>query len=326
MESCMMVYKIGSIGKEVEKIQKKLWHFKYYLGPIDGIFGGGTQAAVRAFQKAKGLVEDGKVGPVTWKTLFKEKIPTPSISKEPLGYKCLALTGSFETGKGIPDCFAGVSGDFDGQGMSLGVLQWNFGQNSLQPLLEELIGKHAKVMKGIFGSYYKILIQAIRSDKQEVMTFARSIQHPVKHFIYEPWRGMFKSLGRIKQFQDIQVKYANSLFKSALKLRKAYKLWSERAVALMFDIKVQNGSISKLVKAQIQEEFEILPKDLGKEEQETQKMRIVANRRAEAANPRWIEDVRARKLCCANGRGIVHGTDYDLEAQFGIRLKSYKTK
>ena len=52
-------------------------------------------------------------------------------------------------------------------------------------------------------------------------------------------------------------------------------------------------------------------------------MRIVANRRAEAANPAWVEDVRARKLCIANGYGVVHGIPYDLEGQFGIGLARY---
>jgi hypothetical protein len=36
-------------------------------------------------------------------------------------------------------------------------------------------------------------------------------------------------------------------------------------------------------------------------------MSIVANRRAEAANPRWVDDVRVRKLCIARGEGAVHG-------------------
>jgi hypothetical protein len=53
-------------------------------------------------------------------------------------------------------------------------------------------------------------------------------------------------------------------------------------------------------------------------------MRIVANRRAEASNPRWVEDVRARKICCANGGGRVHGIPYDLEKQFGIRLDAHR--
>lgn len=316
----MAEYKIGSKGEEVSKIQEKLRDKDYYRGPIDGSFGGGTQAAVKAFQKDKKIEVDGVVGPITWKALFNEEISEPSIIEKPLDYKSVALTGSFETGKGIPDCFAGLSGDFDGQGISFGVLQWNFGQDSLQPLLKEMINKYSETIKGIFQANYDVLQEALKADKQELMTFVRSIQHPVQHYLYEPWRGMFKSLGRTEEFQNIQIKYSNKLFKTAIKLCSEYGLWSERAVSLMFDITVQNGSISDLVKTQILSGFGGLPKDLSEEDLEVHRMRIIANRRAEASNPRWVEDVRARKLCCANGGGIVHGINFDLNAQFGIRL------
>jgi len=316
----MAVYKLGSKGDEVRKIQERLKALGFYKGPIDGEFGGGSEAAVKAFQNNKKLTVDGVVGPITWKALFEEEIPEPSIGARPLDYKCLALTGSFETGKGIPDCFAGLSGDFDGQGMSFGVLQWNFGQGSLQPLLQEMIEQHPGLTRDIFREKYEVLKEALNSDKQELMAFVRSIQHPVSHFIHEPWRGMFKSLGRTEEYQNIQMKSANALYQQALQYCSTYGLWSERAAALMFDIKVQNGSISNLVKAQILSEFASSPQDLIEEDAEVQKMNVVANRRAEAANPRWIEDVRSRKLCCANGKGFVHGIQYDLEEQFGVRL------
>jgi hypothetical protein len=45
----------------------------------------------------------------------------------------LSITGGFET---TGDPFAAVAGDFDGQGISCGVLQWNVGQGSLQPLVK----------------------------------------------------------------------------------------------------------------------------------------------------------------------------------------------
>lgn len=317
----MAIYKIGSRGDEVKRIQERLKALGYYKGLIDGDFGGGTEGAVKEFQKAKGLTADGQVGSITWKALFEEEIVEPSIISRPLDYKCLALTGSFETNSGVPECFAGLSGDFDGQGISFGALQWNFGQDSLQPLLKEMINGHRDVMESIFQENYAVLMEALNSDKDELMSFVRSIQHPVKHSIYEPWRGMFKTLGRTGQFQDIQLKYAKELYQSALNLCSKYALWSERAVALMFDIKVQNGSISPLVKTQILNDFKNIPADLSENEREVQKMRIIANRRAEKANPRWVEDVRARKLCCANGGGIVHSINYNLEGQFGIRLK-----
>jgi len=319
----MAEYKIGSKGEEVIRIQERLNKKGLYLGPLDGIFGGGTGAAVKQFQKMKRLEVDGVVGPETWKALFAEDMSEPSILSRPLDYKTVALSGSFETGKGIPDCFAGLSGDFDGQGISFGVLQWNFGQDSLQPLLKDMIARHPKVIRGIFQADYDVLVKALDADKQELMTFSRSIQDPVKHFLYEPWRGMLKALGRTEEFQDIQVRYASRLYKAALKLCSEYGLWSQRAAALMFDIKVQNGSISEFVKTRIFSEFKGLPTDLGDEEIEVQKMRIIANRRAEAANPRWIEDVRARKLCCANGGGLVHGINFDLGGQFGIGLVRY---
>ena len=89
----------------------------------------------------------------------------------------------------------------------------------------------------------------------------------------------------------------------------------------MFDIKVQNGSIGTAVKKQILADFLSLSASLSEEEREIERLRIVANRRAEAANKRWVADVRERKLCIANGGGAVHGIVYDLEGQFGVGLR-----
>ena len=52
-------------------------------------------------------------------------------------------------------------------------------------------------------------------------------------------------------------------------------------------------------------------------------MRVVAIRRAEAVNPRWIDDVRARKLTIAEGRGVVHGRRYDLARDYAITLSPF---
>ena len=317
----MSLYKMGSKGDEVRRIQEKLQSMGIYRGPLDGVFGGGTDAAVRLFQGKKALKVDGIVGSLTWQALFGAEAPTSAITFKPLDHRCLALTGSFETGSAFPDCFAGLSGDFDGQGISFGVCQWNFGQGSLQPLLKRMCADYPEMARTVFNDNLEHLTMVLNAAKREQMAFARSIQHPVRKRIHEPWLGMFKTLGRTAEFQRIEADAANTLYKAARRFCVDYGLWSERAAALMFDIKVQNGSISSKVKERIFKSFRDIDPGISEEEQEAARLRIVANRRAEAANARWIEDVRTRKLCIANGEGIVHGIAYDLEEQFGIGLR-----
>jgi hypothetical protein len=55
-----MLLKIGSKGKEVKELQEFL-----EIG-ADGIFGKGTDKAVKAWQSSNGLTADGIVGPETW--------------------------------------------------------------------------------------------------------------------------------------------------------------------------------------------------------------------------------------------------------------------
>jgi len=55
-----MLLKIGSRGQQVKDLQE-------FLGAdADGIFGKGTEAAVKEWQAANGLDADGLVGPATW--------------------------------------------------------------------------------------------------------------------------------------------------------------------------------------------------------------------------------------------------------------------
>lgn len=315
-----MNYRLGSRSDAVRQIQRRLAELHCYSGPLDGDFGGGTAAAVRQFQGETGLPVDGIVGPDTWHALFGAAPPVSDLAEQPLILRCLALTGAFETNSGYPDYFSAVAGDFDGQGISYGVLQWNFGQGSLQPLLGDLLERHQDVAQRIFGEHLSTLGRVLQSGHEEQMAFARSIQHPVKHVVHQPWSGYFRALGRTREFQEIQSSFSGSVYQGALDLCRDYDVQSERAVALMFDIKTQNGSIARATDTRIRQEFHILPATLGDDEREVARLRIVANCRAEAANPRWVDDVRARKLCCAEGSGVVHHVHYDIEQQFGIRL------
>jgi hypothetical protein len=313
-------YRRGAKGPEVERIQSRLRTLGRYAGPIDGDFGGGTETSIMAFQRATGLTCDGVVGPETWTALFSdEPLPEPAILARPLNERCLALTGSFETSAAFPDCFAGLSGDFDGQGISFGVCQWNFGQGSLPPLLRELDRTLSTVVDDIFHSFAAEFRRVIGATLDDQMAWARSIQDG-KHRVAEPWRGLFKTLGRSAEFRAIQTLYAGHLLDAAHALCGVYCVRSQRALALMFDIKVQNGSIGDIVRAQIERDFAALPPTDDPDAQEVARLRIIANRRAEAASAQWVEDVRIRKLTIANGEGTVHGRHYSLADQYGLTL------
>jgi lipoprotein-anchoring transpeptidase ErfK/SrfK len=61
----------GAKGSRVVALQDRLTALGYWNGKADGTFGGQTQQAVYALQKAAGLTRDGVVGPKTQKALDK---------------------------------------------------------------------------------------------------------------------------------------------------------------------------------------------------------------------------------------------------------------
>lgn len=64
------VLRRGSKVSAVLYLQKLLLSYLYPITNLDGIFGGETERAVKAFQAENGLTADGIVGPATWRALF----------------------------------------------------------------------------------------------------------------------------------------------------------------------------------------------------------------------------------------------------------------
>jgi hypothetical protein len=316
----MRTLRNGVQGPEVQEIQQRLAEERLYGGPIDGVFTDAVEAAVRVFQARSGLGVDGRVGPNTWEALCPPP-PSPLLDK-PLDLRCLALTAAFETSASFPDCFCGVAGDFDGQGISFGALQWNFGQGTLQPLLQRMSERHPTVFDRVFGDRAGEVRTVLGAPRARQLAWTRTFQEPSRRRLQEPWHGFFHALGRTEEFQDIQREGAADILADARRMAQEYGLTSERGLALMFDIRVQNGSISSDVKQRIMQDVARLPQNQDTTEAEVARMRIIANRRAEAAKAAFVEDVRRRKLTIAEGTGTVHGRRYDLEREFGIGLKA----
>lgn len=85
------VLRQGSRGSAVERVQFWLNTIAQYDDNIptltvDGIFGTGTTAAVRAFQRRHGLTVDGVVGKTTWDAIYREYRSIQSDNGTPNAY------------------------------------------------------------------------------------------------------------------------------------------------------------------------------------------------------------------------------------------------
>ena len=72
----------GSTGDSVEKLQQALKIKGYYTGTVDGIYGAGTESAVKAYQKAMGISQTGKGDYATLMKLFGSVLTT-TVANDP---------------------------------------------------------------------------------------------------------------------------------------------------------------------------------------------------------------------------------------------------
>jgi len=84
------VLKKGSNEPAVRDLQEAMKALGHDPGPVDGVFGEATEAAVKAFQQEKGITVDGIVGPETYAAL--------AGARWQLGDRVLALHHEFQPG------------------------------------------------------------------------------------------------------------------------------------------------------------------------------------------------------------------------------------
>ncbi len=104
------VVKIGLNGHPVKTLQHLL-RARGHSVAVDGDFGPNTEAAVKAFQSANGLVADGIVGPVTWLALVVQ------VKKGSHGDAVRGVQEEFQfrNGSGDPTQGVQIDGDFGPQ-------------------------------------------------------------------------------------------------------------------------------------------------------------------------------------------------------------------
>lgn len=228
--------------------------------------------------------------------------------------KCLSLTGSFETSRKPPACFGEATGNFDGAGVSFGVLQWNIGQNTLQPLFRRIHELDPSILSRALEDDYKEFEYYLlrKNPTREQLKYVRSWQRGTT--LTRVWDDNLYEIGVSEAGIQAQVEFAEEYFDRARVLFNDLELETERGYALCFDTCVQQGTLKEKGRTVYWDIYKTY-------ETEEDRMRFIARLCSQQANPKWADDVLNRRLCVATGGGTVHGIEYNLEKDFGITLE-----
>lgn len=132
--------KKGDSGKNVLALQQALKIKGYYKAPIDSKYGASTEEAVKAFQKAKGLYQDGVAGNATINALFGKNASNYSYVTERLDW----FNGGSNVFNG--SCVYTVKDIYTGKTFRC---QRRFGSNHLDT--EPLTASDTATLKSIYG-------------------------------------------------------------------------------------------------------------------------------------------------------------------------------
>ncbi len=287
----------GSRGALVRRAQTGLRGEGFDPKRLDGDYGDDTGKAVAAFRRAKGLGGAPDVDVKTWQQLTG--LPVPGIRE-----RALQVTAAFE-GHG----FTLVQGNYDGAGLTWGIIGFTLKAGGLSRIVLELNRTHPEVVERAFGAKRAELLAMLRAPKPRQLRWGTSISAgPKKARVIEPWRTAFHRLGESKEAQALQISLADrSYFQPARATARQLGLRTELGLALCFDIHVQNGGLSPKARAELRRDLAAHPV-----KNERERRVVLANAVADTAKPRWREDVRSRKLTLAVGTGRVHGRTYVL--------------
>ena len=254
-------------------------------------------------------------------------VPPPQISLDQAQEMALQITTFFEGGRSMN--YQALAGDFDGQGASFGLIQWNFGQNTLGPLLNRMVANNATSFAGCFGpaANFSVLKAALDNQSQAgQLTWTRVLEKQNN----AAWKAAFQALGAVDDFNRIQreqaaAQYHPLVMQAVGQLRAiAPALMGKlefRSYAALFDLCVQQSSISKAIdaiKARAKAENPARQVDL---------LKIAVVERGKVASSDWRSDCISRRMGILNAapfesteNGITKkrgNPQFALVAQFG---------
>lgn len=269
---------------------------------VDGDYGGKTATAVRGLQNARGLAETGEVNAPTWEAALQQ--PVPSLFE-----RVLQLTADFE-GHG----FGLAQGNFDGAGITWGIIGFTLAGGELQRVMREIDNRAPGKIDEAFGELAPSWRAVLARPVAQQIAWADSISLGAsKARLPTAWTQVFARLGALPVTQQVQIDAAqHKYFEPALLSAQRLGLTTERGVALCFDTHVQSGSVRDAV-------FEAAAR-FPDGATDGDRLPLLAKAIAHAVSrPKYRADVLSRRMCIATGAGTVHGAEYKLGA-WGLGL------
>lgn len=247
--------------------------------------------------------------------------PSPPL-EFPFLERALIITGNFE-GTGYDQ----VTGDFDGQGVSAGILQWNYGQGSLQAMILRPFVKLHGSIDLLFDFPEPGIDASVKMGPSDALLYVRKhmIEPGVSKRLKREWANAWRAFMSHSEVIELQIEAAKAVARRANGLMEQWGMSSQRAFCFFFDVVTQNGSMSSVIKlepdrdvcrryaevATSQNKNLWLPL-IEKASDEQLTLFRAAYMRAQLSRPAYFQDVFARKGTIALGRGYVHGESWDL--------------
>jgi peptidoglycan hydrolase-like protein with peptidoglycan-binding domain len=290
-------------GHLVQILQAALKQANFYDARVDGAYGPATEAAVKRFQEARHGKGDGACSAADWEDITG--LAPPSLFD-----RCVHLTAAFE-GTG----FQGAVGNFDGAWLTFGLIGLTL-KSDLPEFITKCEQDHPGTCERAFGANAPTLKQMLTAAPAQKEAWANSISTGSDRYgLRTDWKEGFARLGSFPEVQRLQLENARDRYWTiCVRDAKRWGAADTLDVALFYDTAVQMGGLAGRPEAT--RRMDALQRDepsLKGRERRLRWAQIIAD----AANPRWKQDVLTRRSTFADGSGKVHGDAFQL-ADWGL--------
>ena len=222
----------------------------------------------------------------------------PKNLKPVFAFDCgLQVVANYET-QGDP--YQQVTGNFDGAGLSFGVIQFNFKSQTLQKLFDMFRAADASRLQACFGTAerYEEILKIMAAPTSKSIKWGNGISTGRNlSAVSEPWRSCFRAVGKVEEFRTIQMMFAYDRYGRLLMETLAFlegmsqlRIRNHRCLTALFDMCIQQGGYSRAAR-EIRER--VKKENPGDEIMLTH---IVVEERAKKANPKYRADCLSRRL------------------------------